>query len=195
MVLLGQILLASGLITEDDLKAALEEQKRNGRLIGEILRERGLVTGRQVWQAWMTQLACRYSRLAEIDAPLEVRRLAFGDLAEHYLAVPISLNDKTGVLIRGFSDMPLIDDLRVLYGLDRIVVATLTPRVARAIRRNYPEVEIACCTRCGESIASPEARLSIDENGEAVFLCPHCWKKVSFISGFFEAEEGKTGSS
>ncbi len=189
MVLFGQILLESHLITKEDLEMALEEQKESERLLGEILRERGLLTSGQVWRTWLMQLSKRYNCLYEVDAPSEVRRLAFGDLAEHYLAVPIALEEETIILIKGFSDLPIIDDLRVLYGAERITVVTINGRLSGAVRRQYPSVTQATCSRCGDVIASPQARLTVDESGGASFLCEHCWVKLSHISGVFDGNE------
>ena len=40
---LGELLLDLGYITEDQLKAALEEQERTGDLLGQILLRRGYI--------------------------------------------------------------------------------------------------------------------------------------------------------
>lgn len=42
--LLGDVLVMRGLLTQDELKAALEEQRRSGRRLGEIIVDRGLVS-------------------------------------------------------------------------------------------------------------------------------------------------------
>jgi hypothetical protein len=42
---LGELLVEKGLVTNDELEAALEEQAESGRLLGAILVERGFVSG------------------------------------------------------------------------------------------------------------------------------------------------------
>jgi len=42
---LGELLVEKGLVTQDELEAALEEQAESGRLLGAILVERGFVSG------------------------------------------------------------------------------------------------------------------------------------------------------
>jgi hypothetical protein len=42
---LGELLVEKGLVTSDELEAALEEQAESGRLLGAILVERGFVSG------------------------------------------------------------------------------------------------------------------------------------------------------
>ena len=42
---LGELLVAKGLVTEDELELALTEQSDTGRLLGAILVERGYVSG------------------------------------------------------------------------------------------------------------------------------------------------------
>ena len=42
---LGELLVAKGLVNEDELARALKEQEETGRLLGTILVERGVVSG------------------------------------------------------------------------------------------------------------------------------------------------------
>jgi len=43
-IMLGELLLQSGVITSDQLARALEMQKRSGKRLGEILEEEGLIS-------------------------------------------------------------------------------------------------------------------------------------------------------
>ena len=48
---LGEILLQQNLLTEDKVKAALDEQKRSGRKLGRIFIDAGYVTEEQIGSA------------------------------------------------------------------------------------------------------------------------------------------------
>jgi len=187
--LIGEILLEAGLITQDDIKEALREQRETGALLGEILRRRGLVTSQQVWEAWVTQLARRYQVLGKLEAPLAVRRLAFGDLAEHYHAVPLMLESVTVILVKTFSDMPIIEDLDVFYDAQKVVVATTNPRLLAHLRKAYPQACAALCCRCSRPICHPLDRITIGENDKPIFVCRDCYNRLSKISGVFRKEE------
>lgn len=187
--LIGEILLKAGLVTRDDIEEALEEQRKSGGLLGEILRRRGLVRRQQVWEAWLRQLAHKYEQIGELEAPPAVKRLAFGDLADHYHAVPLILDHITVILIKAFSDMPIIEDLGVLYGTEKIVVATTSPRLYEHLLRAYPQALPAKCHRCCDPICRPYDRITLDENGQAVFICRACYNKLARISGTFKEEQ------
>src|SRR5258706_16033084 len=53
---LGEILLQQKLLTEDKLKASLDEQKRSGRKLGRIFIDAGYVTEEQIGSALARQL-------------------------------------------------------------------------------------------------------------------------------------------
>ena len=57
---LGEILLDEGLITEDQLNAAIEAQKKSGGLLGEILVEMGAISERDIARAIVLQNAWPY---------------------------------------------------------------------------------------------------------------------------------------
>ncbi|MCX7702921.1 MAG: hypothetical protein N2234_02300 [Planctomycetota bacterium] len=187
MVLFGQILLASGLITEQDLQAALEEQKRSPRLLGEILRERGLLSRSDLWEAWTAQLTLKMPQLGGLKAPTAVRRLAFGDLSEHYAATPISVSPtEMVILLNSKDDIPILDDLNILYEIENITVAVTSEEISQEVRRNYPRVKLAMCTKCGGSVAAGTSRVMITEEKRVLFICETCYKKTSRDTGIYE---------
>ena len=49
--MLGDKLIASGVITQAQLEEALNEQKKNGKKLGEVLVEKGYATKQQVDEA------------------------------------------------------------------------------------------------------------------------------------------------
>ena len=60
---LGQVLVKLRAITEKQLEAALEEQVRTGRLLGNILHDRGLVTRQTINKALSKQHGLEYAEL------------------------------------------------------------------------------------------------------------------------------------
>jgi hypothetical protein len=59
---LGELFVARGLISENELETALAEQEATGRRLGEILVERGLVSGPDLTSALMDQLGVEISK-------------------------------------------------------------------------------------------------------------------------------------
>lgn len=73
---LGEILAAEGLLTERELEAALREQRRSGRLLGQILVESGYVSSFTLARALTAQhgveLEPTGSTASSAEAPVEV---------------------------------------------------------------------------------------------------------------------------
>lgn len=87
---LGTLLLERGLVTPEQLEAALEEQRRTGELLGRILVERGYVSKQALGEALATQRGQPYLDLAEAPVDDElVRSLPEWVVAQHRV-VPVA---------------------------------------------------------------------------------------------------------
>jgi type IV pilus assembly protein PilB len=95
-MLTGEILVARGLVTERDVAAALEAQKKNGgraKRIGEMLVEMGLIEERHVIEALSEKFSIRVldPDISQIDCELG-RRISLKYLRRQ-TALPIGLED------------------------------------------------------------------------------------------------------
>jgi len=68
---LGQILIQQKLLTEAQLKSALEEQKLLGRRLGRILTDRGIINEEQLAEALARQLSLSYVDLKRFNIKRE----------------------------------------------------------------------------------------------------------------------------
>ena len=71
---LGDLLVAQKVISTEQLKSALELQKRSGRRLGKILVENGFVTDEQVYEALSRQLNIPYINLKFFNLAPDVSR-------------------------------------------------------------------------------------------------------------------------
>jgi len=87
----GQILLARGVLTEEQIAAAVEEQQRRGhrQLLGEILVELGLATEDQVVEALAEAYNVPYAKLSPRLADAKVIELVPRDFLEKHLVLPL----------------------------------------------------------------------------------------------------------
>jgi type IV pilus assembly protein PilB len=69
---LGEILVESGLITNEELGAALDLQKKRGLPLGKMLNEMNLVTENQISEALGKQFGCPYINLSEYPVKPEI---------------------------------------------------------------------------------------------------------------------------
>lgn len=72
---LGDLLIKQDVLTEENLKKALELQKGTGKKIGEVLVENGFITEEMIARALQTQLGLKIIQLTGITIPKEVRNL------------------------------------------------------------------------------------------------------------------------
>lgn len=92
---IGQILIDSGAITEEQLEEVLIKQKTSKKRIADILVEDGIITEQQVCKALEKQLFIPYLDLDTVQIDTE----ALGDiipenLAQQYMVIPVSLEGR-----------------------------------------------------------------------------------------------------
>src|SRR5438128_5002921 len=86
---LGELLVENGLLSQQDLLTALEEQHRSGRLLGQILIENGFVRENELVATVAGQLGVEFVDLDNqtVD-PNAVRQLPVA-LCRRHLALPV----------------------------------------------------------------------------------------------------------
>jgi len=137
---LGQLLLARGLLNEEQLMEAMQQQAVSNRFLGAILLERGWVKPDQLLAILSEQYKLPVVRLA--GEPVEEQAVAALPLklALHYKAMPVRLRNGTlTVAIANPQDMRQVDELRAaMRGRFAIETALATPDdIDAAIKRAY----------------------------------------------------------
>ena len=122
---LGDLLIQQGLLTDEQLKFALDEQKRSGRKLGRIVVESSFVTEEAIAQALAKQLRIPFVDLKHFNPTPELIRLLPEAQARRFRA--IVLEEVEGKLRIGFvdpTDLQAYDELaRILHrDLDLAVV-------------------------------------------------------------------------
>lgn len=92
---LGDMLVGVGLITEDQLKSALESQKKSGKKLGNVLVEQGVITQQQMFDTLERQLGVEFIDLNSVTPPAELARVLPRSLAKKYNVVPIKTDGTT----------------------------------------------------------------------------------------------------
>lgn len=96
-VRLGELLVKSGLLTQEQLEEALVLQKRDGRRLGTLLVESGLVNETQVTQVLSQQLSVPWVSLHHIDFSRQLLNLVPDEVARSYCLVPIYVRRVRGL--------------------------------------------------------------------------------------------------
>ncbi|HEV8550977.1 MAG TPA: hypothetical protein VGQ57_18145, partial [Polyangiaceae bacterium] len=94
---LGELLVTANIVTREALEAVLKAQAEDGRRLGKLLVERGLVTENQLTQILSQQLSVPWVSLYHIDFSRQLLDLVPEELAEQHCLVPIFVRRVRGL--------------------------------------------------------------------------------------------------
>ncbi len=144
---LGEALVLSNTITEEQLDEALAEQKTTGKRLGETLIEKGLITEELIAQVLSAQLGYPVIDLQNIDIPPEVKGIVPTHVLKKNKILPIEYAENNMNILRVVMadpmDMDAMDDVSIITGC-QVEPLIATPRnVLMAIDRIYGSEEVA----------------------------------------------------
>ncbi|MEE9122857.1 MAG: ATPase, T2SS/T4P/T4SS family [Syntrophobacteria bacterium] len=136
---LGEILRDEGLISEEQLQAALEKQKgEKGLRIGEVLVAMGAVTAEDAAQAIWQQRQIPYLDLDNYALDPKVIELVPEKLARAYLALPIfKIGNTLTVAMADPLNVIAVDDLRSKTGCEIETVISTEEKIVRCLENYY----------------------------------------------------------
>jgi type IV pilus assembly protein PilB len=135
---LGDMLREQGLITDEQLRKSLEQQKSAGGRLGYHLVQMGFVTEEQVTTCLSRQFGVPSVNLANYGIDREVIKLIPMEVAKKYLIMPISRVGMTlTVAMADPSNVFAIDDVKFMTGYNIEAVVAAEAGVIDAIKKNY----------------------------------------------------------
>src|SRR5438094_1128673 len=135
---LGAILLERHLITEEQLNAAIDQQKRNGRRLGQVLIDMAATTQDAVLGALSVQLGLPAIRINAYTVDVAAIAALPEKIARRHGAFPISKVGTTlTVAVATPQDLEASDDLRFASGCEIRTVVALEDEIATALDRYY----------------------------------------------------------
>jgi len=135
---LGKTLVAQKAITEAQLKKALEQQKRNGRLLGNILLDEGLVTRDMIGQALAKQAGMDFQPLSKAKSERAALDRVPKSLAQRYEMIPYRMEgDRLIVLITHPQARDSLKDCSVLLGFRIEAILTASDDIKADIKKRY----------------------------------------------------------
>ena len=138
---LGDLLIKQNVLTEEELKKALELQKGSGKKIGEVLVDNGFITEEMIVRALQMQLGLKVVQLAGVTIPKEVRGLVSVDLLKKYTCIPFELDPYNANILHlamaDPMDMTAIDDISIVTNLQVEPYIATTRDIRTAIDRWY----------------------------------------------------------
>ncbi|MFZ6758771.1 GspE/PulE family protein [Undibacterium sp. Ji50W] len=139
---LGKLLIQKGVISEDQLRIALIEQKNNGSPLGKLFISLGFVTEATVREALSENLNQQSTDLASIVADASAIKLIPKDIAKRYHVFPMVYNKDQYSLMLAMADtanIVAIDQIQAMLGKDINVIPMLASEseIMKAIDQYY----------------------------------------------------------
>ena len=135
------MLIRQNVLTEDELKKALELQKGSGKKIGEVLVDNGFITEDMIVRALQMQLGLKVVQLTGVTIPKEVRNLVSVDLLKKYTCIPFELDPYNANILHlamaDPMDMAAIDDISIVTNLQIEPYIATTRDILAAIDKCY----------------------------------------------------------
>src|SRR5947209_14566417 len=123
---LGTLLLERGLINQEQLEAALEEQRQSRKSLGRVLIDEGTVSESDLVATLAARLGLDFVDLLDYSIDPSAVGLISDSLARRFQAVPVGWEEnRLVVAMADPSNVVAIDDIRTITGAEvRTVVAT-----------------------------------------------------------------------
>ncbi len=135
---LGELLVKENLITPEQLKKAIEEQKAGGGRLGSSLTKLGFVTDEELLSFLSKQYNVPAINLDEFEIDKEVVRKIPENIARKHLIVPVNQTGST--LIVATSDptnLSVIDEIKFLTGYNVEFVAATETAIKKSIEKYF----------------------------------------------------------
>jgi type IV pilus assembly protein PilB len=139
---LGEILLKDNLITPDQLKQALEDQKANGGRLGNTLVRLGFMSDDEVMAVLSRQYGVPSINLDYFEVDPGVTKLIPMETALKFQVLPLSrVGSSLTLAMVDPTNVFAMDDIKFLTGFNIEPVVASETAIAEAIRKNYGSIE------------------------------------------------------
>jgi type IV pilus assembly protein PilB len=143
-VRLGQLMVRKGLITEDNLRKALEDQKKNNARLGNCLIRLGFITEDTFVQFLSDQYRLNVIDLEQVQFQPDLIKLVPLGLAKKFLMIPVRREgSKLIVAMADPHNMVALDDIKFMTGYHIEPVIAPESAIIRAINNNYSQTKKA----------------------------------------------------
>ena len=135
---IGEVLVASGVITHDELEKALIEHKRTGDFLAATIVKLKLATEEEVFGLLGQQLGVEFINLHNISIAQNALDKVPARFALHYKIIPLKLKDNLlEIVISDPLNIQILDDIRMLLNVEVKVYLAYEDTILDAIRKSY----------------------------------------------------------
>lgn len=162
---LGELLLQEGVVNDEQLKEALEEQQQTGELIGEILVRKGFVTESDIARTISTQFSFPYISVLNYYIAPDMTEIFPLEMLEKHLFVPIDrFGDVLSIVVAGLLEQEIVSEIEKQSDCTAQVYVGMVSEVKQAIKDKFTSSAAAKAKRGKKAVASgaAEAAVAVD---------------------------------
>ncbi|MFN3739416.1 MAG: type IV-A pilus assembly ATPase PilB [Thermodesulfovibrionales bacterium] len=170
---LGELLVAANLITPEQLKQALDLQRREGGRIGSKLIKLGFLTEEKIVSFLSKQYGVPAINLAEYKIDPNIIKLIPKDLAQKHLIIPVTrVGPNLTIAMADPTNVFAIDDVKFVTGYNVEVVVASESAIIEGISKYYGAAIVPTTSRepvsktPSRSTSAPEITIEDMELGE-----------------------------
>lgn len=176
---LGDMLVNSGVITEEQLVKALSLQKGTGRKLGEVLMDEGIATDEAITKALSSQLGIDMIELNNVAISDEILKLVPSNVLKKNKMIPFEYGkDNFNVLRVAMADpmdMNAMDDISIITNLQVEAVAATNRSIMLALDKYYGQGDVNSALEVyvkekGAQLEEQEDAFSEDINSSPIVL-------------------------
>ncbi|NLD50577.1 MAG: Flp pilus assembly complex ATPase component TadA, partial [Clostridiaceae bacterium] len=139
---IGNLLVKSGVITQDQLDAALDIQKANGEMIGKILVKEGYLNSKLLHEVLQKQMGVQFVDLDEIQIQQEALLLVSKNIAIMHKVIPIEvIESNLKVAMSDPMNIFSVDDLRLTTGMEIIPCLAEEDKIINMLEKHYGKAD------------------------------------------------------
>ncbi|MGN1110510.1 MAG: GspE/PulE family protein, partial [Oscillospiraceae bacterium] len=135
---IGQILVESGFINEEQLQTALAKQKNSGKMLGDVMLEMNLVSETQLAQALAIRLKVPFVDLSSIKVdPIAVQKIPETTAREKCVFAYAINHNRLMVATNDPINFYIFDELKVVAGMEIVSQISTKTQIDAAINKYY----------------------------------------------------------
>lgn len=166
---IGDVLIEQGYLTQEDLRTALEIQKKDGdgRRLGEVLIEQGYITENQMLQAMAAKMDCRVVSLDNLSVDISAVARIPKPAAEKYCILAVGTeNGRLKVVVNDPLNFYGMEDVRQITGQELLIFLSEKAPLQKAINYYYTEISARDAAIKANENTENEIREMAVEEGE-----------------------------
>lgn len=133
---LGEILVAEGLITNEQVQEALQEQQKSGLLLGEALVKLGYITELDIAGALSTQFGLPYFDASNYTITKDVFNLLPLDFIKKNQLIPLDkINNIITIAVSGPLSARVFEELEKISGCESFLFVSTVSQVRKVIQQ------------------------------------------------------------